>query len=203
MKIRKTRAFGVAASATMALMLFLATGGGDEDAAAGKSADATPQSFKIGKTEPGKAERGLAAFLICDGGIYKAGEPIAATFGVICVQAPSEGQPPPKPLNVLRPYPPADPNNRSWFSVIGGDAKEVPYQGEYIHWANARLQDVCALTQGSFVGQTFSELAPRHFDLRAPGKYRLRWHYAPGVFEGCWTGQLVSNEVEIEISPSK
>jgi hypothetical protein len=37
-----------------------------------------------------------------------------------------------------------------------------------------------------------------------PGKYRIRWHYreyAPEGVEGVWGGELVSNEVQIEIVP--
>jgi hypothetical protein len=173
------------------LSLIAASGGATDDKPAGVARG------KTGGVVHGEPDRGLAAFLAYDGARFKAGDPLEISFGLIGTK--TNDPPPPKRVKVLRPFPPAEPNNLSWISVAGPDGKELRYQGEYIDWANPQPDDFVVLTQGAFAGQTFSELVPYHYDLRQPGKYRLRWHYAPGAFEGAWAGQLTSNEVEIEI----
>lgn len=40
-----------------------------------------------------------------------------------------------------------------------------------------------------------------HFDLEKPGMYRLSWHYEGGGLEEVWTGEITSNQIEIEIVP--
>jgi hypothetical protein len=191
--VRRLATVSIAATGTVIVLAFLIVAHG---AASDKEDEAAPQHQTGGFTH-GEAERGLAAFLICNGQRLKSGDSPKLSFGVIATK--TNDPPPPRRVKVLRPYPLAEPDNLSWISVTGPDGQVLRYQGPYVDFRDPQLDDFETLPQGAFCGQTFSELVPHYYNLRTPGKYRLRWHYAPGSFDGAWAGRLISNEVEIEI----
>ena len=142
----------------------------------------------------GAPEAERAAFLSGDGGQFLVGEPISLAYGFVAVERAAddvrlEGIVAPRPMMAV------DPHNGSWFSVIGPDGEELPYQGFYVCWAAKKENQDVLLWPGEFVGKS-SELN-FSFDFSQPGEYRLQWHYG-------WGGPgLVSNEIRIEIVPAE
>jgi hypothetical protein len=161
----------------------------------------TKSTPKTGAITHSKPDRGLAAFLISDGTRFKVGEPISLSYGVIGVGARS-AESEAKPLKVVRPVGAADPNNRSWFSVTGPAGRELAYKGFFVERPAVQPDDLVVLGPDGLVGKSSSDLDLNvGFDLKAPGKYRVRWHYQGGGLEGSWGGKLVSNEIQFEIVP--
>ena len=144
----------------------------------------------------GPAKDGLAAFLICERKQFKLGEPIPVLYGVL-YGGPEEG------MTIVRPYRAYAPHNFSWFSITGPDGRGVPYKGLYPTWAAPGPKNVLLLERGEFHGRAVRVAKPidRDFIISTPGTYTLTWHYEilPPVDLGCWVGELVSNEVHIEI----
>ena len=143
----------------------------------------------------GPAKDGLAAFLICERKQFKLGEPILVLYGVV-YDGPEEG------MTIVRPQRALDPHNYSWFSVRGPGAGYLRYKGLYADWP-LRSKDLLFLERWEFHGRVGRVAGPIHPDFRisTPGTYKIRWHYEilPPVDLGCWVGELVSNEVQVEI----
>ena len=155
--------------------------------------EAAGTSRRTGAIMHGSPERGLAAFLQCDHGQFAVGQPISLAYGIIAVQRPADDAARER-IAVAKPLPAIDPHNGSWFSVIGPDERELPYQGLFVSWAANRSDQEDSLGPGELVGRT-SELN-LSFDFSRPGQFRLQWHYG-------WDGLgLVSNEIQIEIVPA-
>jgi hypothetical protein len=185
------------------LLLLVGTWSAAKDERKDEQAKVPSPPLATGGITHGQSDRGLAAFLVTSGRPFQSGGWIALSYGLICTANQPEQIEVPKSLKIVRPYPAADPNNHSWFSVSGPDGGGLKYRGEFPHWPRAQPGQVVLLRTGEFIGRT-SIHAELHFDFSKPGKYRIRWHYlpdAPEGLEGVWTGELVSNEVQIEIVP--
>ena len=151
---------------------------------------------KTGTITHGRPERGLAAFLATERPQFKVSEPIMVSYGVVCTGL----EPGVQLLKAVLPCGAADPENRSWLTCTGPDGNEVKYRGEFISRFAVGSEDQVSLRRGMFVGTTSTDVELQ-FDFNTPGKYRLIWHYRGGGLPEAWAGDLVSNEIEIEIVP--
>lgn len=143
----------------------------------------------------GPVKDGLAAFLICEQSQFKLDEPIPLLYGVV-YYGPAESECP----TILEPYPAVDPGNISWFSVTGPDGNDIPYMGVYVMFPLADPRDVQRLERRCFRGR-FTPNIRYYFKLVTPGLYTIKWHWQIGPEDGIsyWVGELVSNEIQIEI----
>ena len=180
-----------------ALGLFVVTWGAAESEPTDEQAKERAPAFRTGGFTHGESGRGLAAFLVRSGARFTVGESISLSFGVIVTErADAQGA-----LKVVRPYGASDPNNRSWFSVLGPDGRALKYRGGFPNHTRAGAKQVVDLWNGDFIGRT-SDDEQLSFDFKRPGRYRIRWNYLPPRPEGVedvWEGKLISNEIEIEI----
>lgn len=153
-----------------------------------------PPLCATGGITHGKPDGGLAAFLICDCRRFKVNQSIALSHGVICtkLRTTSGNAGRSTPPKIAKPKPAVDPHNASWFTGIGPEGQELSYVGEFVRWPAVQPEDEVVLKQGELVGTMSADLQ-HNFDLRRPGKYRVRWKYG-------WNDpRLVSNEIQIEI----
>jgi hypothetical protein len=172
----------------------------------------------------GPVKDGLAAFLMCPRNQFKLGEPIRLMHGILfrgpewdmAIQPPSGAVNPGLELDApdwdcpewdMTIQPPAGFDIRtidSWLKITGPDGNDVAFTGligcRPRHHPKNRLR----LFPGSFIGKQSYDIR-RFYDLNTPGTYSIEWHYGathePKVAEGdtWWVGELVSNEVHIEI----
>jgi hypothetical protein len=136
---------------------------------------------------------GLAAFLICGQNQIKVGEPITVMIGVAYLQQ-SKVQ-----MSVWSPCRAKD-GLTSWFSIKDPDGKEISYEsgrGNYYipdpnkYSAHLRLRQ--------YVGRY--ESLKKYYDFNKPGIYTVKWNYRAHPADFWWQGELVSNEIQIEILP--
>ncbi len=141
----------------------------------------------------GPVKDGLAAFLICERNQFKLDEPVPLLYGIVY-----NGQD--ESMAVPAPNPAVDPSNRSWFSITGPDGNDVPYMGVYATFPRLSPKDVLRLKRRNFHGRLTPNIRG-NFKLCTPGIYTIKWHYQIGsiVGDSCWVGELVSNEIQIEI----
>lgn len=153
----------------------------------------------------GEAKDGLAAFLLSHKRCFEIGEPIPLTYGIIFVGPGLErhGEEAYKlRAKVWRPLSPVDPDNASWFEVTGPCGESVPYHGFCVTWAVPKPSDenTVLLRYGEFIGRPHSDLCEGGaFHLSKAGIYRVHWFYEPFPGGGLWSGELTSNELQIEI----
>ena len=157
----------------------------------------------------GKVKDGLAGFLLCHRNRFKSDEPVPLSYGIINVGSGMEpethGRKAEKDTDIKTrvwwfPHPPRSLRNVLWLEVIGPDGKNIPYHGTHIDWAAKLPVDKYSLLlrYRQFVGMVFPDLR-KNFDLDKPGVYKVRWGYNPRFPGGPWTGELMSNEIQIEI----
>lgn len=161
-----------------------------EDGAIRTSLDPVPLQIPHGTVKDS-----LGAFLIspiCDRAV-SAGQPVPVMFGVIYLRTAGEIA---DELRIWPVVPPADPVNLSWFTVKGPDGKNLRWGGGAIDYPGFGPELAISLRQNSFYG-TIADLA-EYFEFKEPGVYRITWHYT-GRDRGAWTGELISNEILIEI----
>ena len=184
----------------VAVLLFLVgTWGAAKDERKQEPSEGPGTSFGTGGITHGQPDRVLAAFLIARGDRFTTHGPISLSYGVICTGTPPGRADAPRTLKLVRPYGAVDPKNRSWLSVLGPDGQDLTYQGGFVSWPLVGLERVVVLGEGQFVGSTTSDVRSS-FDFKRPGKYRIRWHYEARGLEGIWEGELISNEIQIEIA---
>jgi len=177
--------------------------------------DKPPQSPATGRFEQtqgarrvphGEAKDGLAAFLLCHRNRLEVGEPIPLSYGIVLVGSGSNEETRKLRANIWQPYYPFDPGNYSWFEVTESDRQNVPYSGEKVSWPAESPSDenTTVLHHGDFFGRTHRDLSEGGaFVLTKPGKYKVRWAYAPFPATGVWGGKLLSNEVQFELVGKK
>ncbi len=143
----------------------------------------------------GPAKDGLAAFLKRERKQFKASEPIPVMFGIVCSKTE-------KRMTFQPPYGACQPDAFSWFSITGPNGKEVPYNGDWIHFAPVDPENVMWLAHLRFCGIVWLDIR-WGYKLDTPGLYNIKWHYRipPTSDASWWTGHLVSNEIQIEIVP--
>lgn len=151
-----------------------------------------PVDMNIGMSH-GPVKDGLAAFLICEQNQFKLDEPVPLLYGIV-YNGPDES------MAVPAPNPAVDPSNISWFSITGPDGNDVPYMGVYATFPRLSPKDVLRLKRRNFHGRLTPNIRD-YFKLCTPGIYTIKWYYQIGSIVGvsCWTGELVSNEIQIEI----
>lgn len=186
--------YSIATSATRALWLIQ---GGAE------AAD------KTGVFSHGETHGGLAAFLRCPGNRFRVGEPIPLHYGLILVGRgldETDAETSKLRTKVLRPFPPVDPKNRSWFEVTDPDGNNVAYKGPFVSWALPRATDenTVVLRHGESIGAVHRDLTEfGTFRLSRPGTYKVVWWHEPFHVAGLWSGKLMSNEIRFEIVASQ
>jgi len=165
----------------------------DADAAAGSMPE-KDMGVKIAMSH-GPVKDGLAAFLICEQGQFKLDEPIPLLYGVVYGGLAESEYP-----TIPAPYPAVDPGNASWFSVTGPDGNDIPYMGVYVTFPLLDPRDVVRLKRRCFRG-LFTPNIRYDFKLGTPGLYTIKWHWRIRPQDGIssWVGELVSNEIQIEI----
>jgi len=143
---------------------------------------------------------GLAAFLMPHKIQFKIGEPIPLSFGIVFIH-PEPTEPVSRKIKVWRPMYPIDPLNYSWFEVKGPDGQEVPYTGANLDYGEFKPSaDNCTLLyHGDLVGRTVDLCSMESFKIKSAGKYKVRWKYMGNDAPGIWSGQLFSNELEIDV----
>ena len=165
----------------------------------GKNANETARSVpekdmdvKIAMSH-GPVKDGLAAFLICEQSQFKLDEPVPLLYGFV-YDGPAEYT----TIPVL--YPAVDSGNISWLSVKGPDGNDVPYMGIYVMFAHPNSRDVLRLGRRCFHGRFTPNIRDK-FKLGTPGLYTIKWHWRIRPVDGIssWVGELVSNEIQIEI----
>jgi hypothetical protein len=151
-----------------------------------------PEDIKIAMSH-GTGKDGLAAFLICEQNQFKLDEPVPVMYGVVY------GGPDEK-VTILAPGAAVDPGNISWLSVTGPDGNGVPYTGVYVMFPLPDPKDALQLRRRRFHGYLASNIR-YSFKLCTSGTYTIKWHCEMRPVDGvsCWTGELVSNEIQIEI----
>jgi len=151
----------------------------------------------------GPVKDGLAAFLICEQSKFKLDEPIPLLYGVV-YDGPAEPEYPAESEypTIPAPYPAVDPGNISWLSVTGPDGNDIPYMGVYVMFPLLDHRDVLRLKHRSFHGRFTPNIRDK-FKLGTPGLYTIKWHWRLRPVDGIssWVGELVSNEIQIEIVP--
>lgn len=153
----------------------------------------------------GEVKDGLAAFLLSHKHRFEIGEPIPLTYGIIFVGPGlelSNVEAYELRAKVWRPMSPVDPDNASWFEVTGPGGESVPYHGLYVSWAVPKPSDenTALLRWGDFIGRPHSDLCGgRAFHLNKTGIYRVHWFYEPFPDGVLWDGEIMSNELQIEI----
>ena len=168
--------------------------GGKDANEATRSVPEKDMDVKIAMSH-GPVKDGLAAFLICEQSQFKLDEPIPLLYGVV-YYGPAESECP----TILEPYPAADPGNISWLSVTGPDGNDIPYMGVYVMFPLLDPRDVLRLKPRSFHGRFTPNIRDK-FKLGTPGLYTIKWHWRIRPVDGIsyWVGELVSNEIQIEI----
>jgi len=141
----------------------------------------------------GPVKDGLAAFLLCERKQFRIGQPIPVLQGV--VYGGHE-----KHMTIQAPYPAWVPNLVSWFSVRGPDGKDIPYTGPEPKLMPPNPKNTLRLRRHGFCGIDWPDIRWGH-KLSKPGAYTIKWHYRSPAGDGgsWWTGELVSNEIQIEI----
>lgn len=157
-----------------------------------KPAASIPVDINIAMSH-GPVKDGLAAFLICERKQFKVSDPIPLLYGVV-YGGPAEY------MAIPAPYPAVNLGTRSWLSVTGPDGKDVPYMGVYLRPKRLNPKDVLQLRRRHFHGRWTPDIREL-FKLSTQGVYTIKWHYQirSVVGDSCWTGHLVSNEIQIEI----
>jgi len=157
-----------------------------------KLADSTPVDINIAMSH-GPVKDGLAAFLICEQNQFKLDEPVPLLCGVV-YDGPAER------VTILAPPGAVDPDNISWLSITGPDGNDVPYMGVYVMHPLPDPKDALQLRRHRFHGYLDRNIRG-DFKLCTPGTYTIKWHCEMRPVDGvsCWTGELVSNEIQIEI----
>lgn len=142
----------------------------------------------------GPVKDGLAAFLISERKQFRVGEPIVVIYGIVLLRD-SEKQ----EIIVCPPGPLVD-HDFSWLSVQGADGKDVPYTGFHIDYVISDSKKIMRrLRRGQFVGNYDS--VEQIYNLSNPGTYTVKWNYKAIPGYPWWQGDLVSNEIQIEIVP--
>lgn len=171
----------------------LCKGNNNED----KNASSTTMSAKDMNVKlpmsHGPVKDGLAAFLICEQNRFKLDEPVPLLYGVVY------GGPAEK-VTILAPGAAVDPGNISWLSITGPDGNDVPYIGVYVMFPLPDPKDALQLRRRRFYGRLAYNIRDS-FKLCTPGTYTIKWHCEMRPVDGvsCWTGELVSNEIQIEV----
>jgi hypothetical protein len=157
-----------------------------------KPAASTPVDINIAMSH-GPVKDGLAAFLICEQSQFKLDEPLTLLYGVVY------GGPAEK-VTILAPGAAVDPGNISWLSITGPDGNDVPYIGVYVMFPLPDPKDALQLRRRRFYGRLAYNIRDS-FKLCTPGTYTIKWHCEMRPVDGvsCWTGELVSNEIQIEV----
>jgi len=198
MKVTNRSIWFIIVSVCVFALLVYATLSKDKDGKnaneAAKSVPEKDMDVKIAMSH-GPVKDGLAAFLICEQSKFKLDEPIPLLYGVVYYGS-AESECP----TILEPYPAVDPGNISWFSVTGPDGNDIPYMGVYVMFPLADPRDVQRLERRCFRGR-FTPNIRYYFKLVTPGLYTIKWHWQIGPEDGIsyWVGELVSNEIQIEI----
>ncbi len=173
----------------------------------------------------GKVKDGLAAFLLSHRDSFKVGEPILLTYGIINVgsglewetnvQKTEENSKLKTRVWWLGNNPELQ-YNYSWFEITGPDGNNVPYRGGTATLPNYTVAPAAVVDKLSvvlhhrqIVGNHYPDLRgpltsfpgfeKSFFDLSKLGTYKVRWGYNPRWKVGPWTGELMSNEVQLEI----
>jgi len=156
------------------------------------SVPARDMNLKI-QMSHGPVKDGLAAFLICERKQFRIGQPIPVLYGV--VYGGHE-----KHMTIQAPYPAWVPNLVSWFSVRGPDGKDIPYTGPEPKPIPPNPKDTLRLRRHGFCGIDWPDIRWGH-KLSKPGAYTIKWNYRAHPADFWWQGELVSNEIQIEILP--
>ena len=164
----------------------------DKENASSTTGPAKHTNVKLASSH-GPMKDGLAAFLICGQNQIKVGEPITVMLGIAYLRQ-SKVQ-----MSVWSPSRAKD-GFTSWFSIKDPDGKEISYEsgrGNYYipdpnkYSAHLRLRQ--------FVGRY--ESLKKYHDFIKPGIYTIKWNYRAHPADFWWQGELVSNEIKIEILP--
>jgi hypothetical protein len=140
----------------------------------------------------GPVKDGLAAFLICERKQFRVGEPIVVIYGIVLLRD-SEKQ----EIMVCPPGPLVD-HDFSWLSVKGADGKDIPYTGFHIDYVISDSKKIKRrLWRGQFLGNYDS--IEGIYSLSKAGTYTVKWNYKAIPGYPWWQGELVSNEIQIEI----
>ena len=206
MKVTNRSIWIIIVSVCVFALLVYATLSKDKDAKnaneAARSVSEKDMGVKIAMSH-GPVKDGLAAFLICEQNQFKLDEPVPLLYGVV-YDGPAEPDYPAESEypTILEPYPAVDPGNISWFSVTGPDGNDIPYMGVYVMFPLADPRDVQRLEHRCFHGR-FTPNIRYYFKLGTPGLYTIKWHWRIRPVDGIsyWVGELVSNEIQIEIVP--
>lgn len=141
----------------------------------------------------GPMKDGLAAFLICGQNQFRVGEPITIMLGIAYLKQ-SKVQ-----MSVWLPRPVRE-GFTSRLSINEPDGKEISH---IVGHANYFIPDpnkyTAHLRVGQFVGRY--ESLRKYHDFIKPGLYTIKWNYRAHPAKFWWQGELVSNEIQIEILP--
>lgn len=140
----------------------------------------------------GPVKDGLAAFLICERKQFRVGEQVVVIYGIVLLGGSEKQEIMVCPPLLLVAH------DFSWLSVKGADGKDVPHTGSQIDYVISDHKKIMRrLLRRQFVGNYDS--VEQNYNLSDPGTYTVKWNYKAIPGYSWWQGELISNEIQIEI----